>query len=83
MRLCPHHHASPASIHSSLGSLSGVSVVLLAQNNRAKHPKCNTPNRRQVDLHDTRKSATRTFLERASDRQMWGVMFHKCTSKHG
>ena len=31
----------------------------LVQNNRAKHPNANTPNRRQVDLHDTKKSATR------------------------
>ena len=36
MRLCPHHHASLASIRSSLGSLSGVSVVLLEEENSAE-----------------------------------------------
>ena len=36
MRLCPHHHASPASIRSSLGYLRGVSVVLLEEENSAE-----------------------------------------------
>ena len=36
MRLCLRHHTSLASIRSPLGSLSGVSVVLLEEENSAE-----------------------------------------------